>query len=457
MENKVEGDVKKMFGGVRKMIKEILLWLLDKLNIERITKSLGGMIPFPWEKYLKKVIATFEYIKPPSSNKCLTVEEGFVRLKVCEFENPHDIPFSISVEIIKSEKERREKNSMEIANALLKSNKLVILGEPGTGKTTLLEYLTIEYSKKMEKKFIPVFVSLREWDDYYKNPTKGKKCFIDYISSKEPLAKQYRGASKFIEKSLKNGNCIMLIDDFHKVTDNKAKESLITEIKDLNVKIAGTNSKLIVSSRIAGYKDEFQFHPLVFNSKKLIGFEEEGENDFIKKWLIDKSNCDKLMTLIKNHKNLNELSKNPLLLSLIVIYHEKHKSLPKGRIALYEDSINKLLERTNNNPKEMKTIHEIIAFYLHNNGRSWFEIGLLPHMGINYQEDFIQNILINGGLLRQLSVDKFEFSHLTFQEYLTASYVHKNNNFLPIVIEKFANDVSWWNEVIFLLMELKSQ
>jgi predicted NACHT family NTPase len=157
--------------------------------------------------------------------------------------------------------------------------RVVILGGPGSGKTTFLRFLSLAYSDKeifkntnLKTSKFPIFVSVLA----FSKRKDTRKTLFDYIV-RELEAKTDKNATYFLRRILDRGLGIILLDGLDEVSLGD-RNDVIGEIKG----ICNTfpNSKIVVSCRTADYIVTFEN----FHEVELTKLTNEAVKKVIKAW-----------------------------------------------------------------------------------------------------------------------------------------------------------------------------
>jgi hypothetical protein len=266
-----------------------------------------------------------------------------------------------------AEKRRRESNAaleISLPEAFQQSEKrrkrgIVILGDPGSGKTTHLKRLLLWCLRKGAEpinspgSMLPVFLPLRELGDL----NSGLDAFIqDQLDS--PHLKTPSG---FGERLLTRGNLLLLLDGLDEVADLSQRECVARWITDA-LKYHPT-CRFVVTSRFAGYSPTVRLSE-DFLEMHIRSLTEEQVEGFVHNWYrivetglardpeqaegIAREKADSLVERLRGPdfraRRVLELTRNPLLLANICLVHRHRGSLPQKRARLYEECIDVLLE-----------------------------------------------------------------------------------------------------------------
>jgi hypothetical protein len=357
--------------------------------------------------------------------------------------------------------------------------KMVILGQPGSGKTTLMKWIALQSvssSRGIFSRFKPVFIPLK---DLGREPGKTFRTKNILDLTRERLIKENIYDS-FLEAYFENNELIFLLDGLDEVAEESIRKEVIQWIQDQHIR----QNTLLVTSRFSGLQETkgLKFHDAVpvfvvrdFNITDIERFLENWyknieaavigdtcEEDREQAVKEGKTRYEDLMKIIKdkNYENLRQLAVNPLLLTIIAIVHRTRAILPKERYKLYDECLRVMIELWNVANRKLDINFSVgnsldnlskLAVYLMKANHREMELskikGLLPTEIEGKSLDiFLNEMVLKSGLLYE-SEGKYGFLHLTFQEYLAACYFAGEEN--PNDILEY-RDRDYWNETFKL-------
>jgi len=247
----------------------------------------------------------------------------------------------------------------ELHEALRGTKRSVILGDPGTGKTTLLKYLTVICAEgRGESELglradgagspLPVFIPLREFaaecagrdQDY---------CLLDYLythAHEHLLLNLRRG---FFEEPLQAGRCLVCLDGLDEVWAVGQRKMVCDEVRALVSRFP--RDRYLVTSRIVGYQ-EAPLDRRDFVHHTILPLEEEDIRQFVRKWYAvrerdpvhGKRRADDLIATMEREPCIKALATDPLLLTIIALVHRIEGELPHERVKLYDKCVAALVD-----------------------------------------------------------------------------------------------------------------
>lgn len=331
-------------------------------------------------------------------------------------------------------KEQFIKNHTSIQNVLQAHNRLIILGEPGSGKSTSLEYYSSQIASKSKEVIdddftehaIPIYIQGKEY----------KGSLFDLISSSLPIAVDK-------EITLDNGLYTIIIDAVNEIPKEYHETKFFEQ--DLRIFIEKyPNNKLHISTRSLNYVSFLEFP--VFEIKRL-------NHDFVRNTLeAKKYNLDRV-----SKQFLNSLS-SPFFFKLFLDYSSNinlNKVTPKLLINKYFLSINESIQKDYGFNIDVLDTFSSIGYKLTNSGEINIDpihfIRKLELSGFNKNEVF--NILISKKFLLPDGEGKIGFVHQTILEFLSAFYLKKLYFKDESVLDEKIVD-SRWDETIMLFVSL---
>ena len=227
---------------------------------------------------------------------------------------------------------------------LINSQKIVILGENGLGKTALIKYFihvlstekSIGWGFLPEKAWLPIFISI---PDFIRSTPD--LSILDYLHNFTEKQWQYLPPQGFFEYWLEEGRSLILIDGLNQLSDSEIINKTVENIADF-LTIYEQNPAMI-TVRQGNYQREL-LKTTHCGHYYLQGFDDQKIQQFVKQWY---GNSEEENVEILRHEalvlqNLNEQNwlkswlKNPLLLTSLLLVHPLGMTLPKHKSEILE-------------------------------------------------------------------------------------------------------------------------
>jgi len=287
--------------------------------------------------------------------------------------DPKMTPFQLASIYIDLETLQAENKRMPVIEMMNKNQYLVLLGDPGSGKSTFINFITCCLAgEKLSSEYVtlshlgtswthnwllPVRVVLRDFvvrgmlQEKEKNNSEQLVNFL-----KTELKKDLVSFAPILHKYLEKGKAIILLDGFDEVPDAYQNRKQIIDILNKSVEEFPRCRFLLTSRTYAWERQEWKINK--FSEAKLASFTEQQIETFIDRWY-KHSNVQKRSNLspedaqgkaallkyaILHNQRLTELARRPLLLTLMSSLHAwQGGDLPEKREELYDKSLELLL------------------------------------------------------------------------------------------------------------------
>ncbi len=355
-----------------------------------------------------------------------------------------------------------------IGERLNLTQRIVVLGDPGGGKTTMLRWLAtallirrsndpafadLPDTKTLpSKNWIPVLIRCRDIGeaDLCRSFTD---FLVEHIKKSELLPGEAKVVTAVILDRIARGEAALLIDGLDEITNTSIRVKFCQELERTAIRYP--NAPLLVTSRIVGYRDMPYRMGSAFEHNVIAELSSKDKNLFAQQWVEVTeqfrppaeriTRTQELISALHSSDRVERLTGNPMLLTTLALVKRKVGKLPSRRIDLYREAVAVLL---NWNPsiyaqideREAMPQMEYVAYEMCRRGVQ--EIGeeelldLLDRVRSEYPNlravknqlsaSFLKllearsSIVIqSGGLWRKdSSLPIYEFRHLTLQEYL---------------------------------------
>ncbi len=259
-------------------------------------------------------------------------------------------------------------NLLRMAKDRPSYRRIAIIARGGFGKTTLLRHITYRYGiaphrvcrEKLVPRLIPVLLLLREWRKEMakaQGPTL-PELMVQYAQNLPGQLKSLDLA--WANSLLSSGKALVMIDGFDEVAADQCEA--VSAWINKAVRDYGKTTLFILTSRPNGY-DRYETQQ-AWMPVDVQEFSDKQRNDFLRRWYCCKlrgarlgketdavkDKAEKaaagLIEQIDRRAELKKMATNPLLLCMIATYHQLHptRDLPIERPKLYQKFCQMLLE-----------------------------------------------------------------------------------------------------------------
>jgi hypothetical protein len=348
--------------------------------------------------------------------------------------------------------------------------RLVVLGDPGGGKSTLLRWLATAYLLRLEEssdfallpdveslpeaEWVPILVRCRELDKASVGECALEDLLRQTLPKLELASAQVGVLVEFLRQRLEDGKAILLFDGLDEITDPNLRVKFCERIEA--IANSYPRAPIVATARIVGYREMRRRLGVGFAHGTLADLTPAEKDDFVRRWC-DVTIADPIRRALERESlsggihafdRIERLTTNPMLLTTMALVQRKVGKLPPRRHKLYWEAVDLLLrwraspEEPPIDPDEALPQLEYIAYEMCDRGvqrlRRDEVLNCLDAMRHKYPnirpilrrspEAFLLQLERRTGLLTEVGEVKhngkptpvYEFRHLTFQEYLAA-------------------------------------
>jgi energy-coupling factor transporter ATP-binding protein EcfA2 len=422
-----------------KFIEACVEWTYNRLAGNRLLRGVTLRV------YQKALIEKYEDLHIPFSTRPLKMKDVYVPLKVSGDNDTEQI---------------------DAYRSITAHQRLMILGPPGSGKSMLLKHIAFTYAEGRLTEFpgwpIPIVLELHYLSEK-------PEITLEQHLVEELNRNKFPKAERFIARNLELGTLMILLDGFDEV-NSKEREKIVSKIKDFMDR--RRECRVIITCRNAVYKGEFTDR--VDQTLEIVEFSDQQIRSFLRSWephMPAPKSLEQLMRTLHDRPRIMALARNPLLLTIIAyLYTDTTYVLPHSRAEFYKQSTELLLRDWHQErniygaPDKLVVLQHLALFFQDSSEQRqqdrrsvdfqtiYEQVKLvLPKVDLKADTDvrpLLTEIVERSGLL--LSIDggqRYQFAHLTLQEYFAAAQLVNDENGL---FDRFSGDHDTWRETVKL-------
>jgi len=388
--------------------------------------------------------------------------------------------------------------------AVERSRMLLLIGEPGSGKTTIIKHFALSSTIRLKGfdypvpiLYMPLSKMATPGEEIQSLHAKLSQCFEPHLEIKK----------SFFEDRLKNHRTLVLLDGLDEISDENQRVKICNWVSEAAK--TWTKAFLVMTTRDKGYGEKEQNALQIDKEIAYVKrFSEEQQHLFLQKWFRaaflrdldrDEKGCgqhrknEKEQEADNNaaaleaeldrpeNKGLrNDLSGIPLLLQFIAILWKQSKAIPRNREEIYHFTLDYLLyyreTEKNIHPylplKESKRLLEPLSLWMQDRNEEAADTEEfhdrmqqeVDNLDYKYRSKYTaqqicDNLVRRAGVLCESGTTYYVFSHKTFREYMAGLQLIQSSNDDPDRINRLVEKVgidSWDEPLLFFAAEIKN-
>lgn len=384
--------------------------------------------------------------------------------------------------------QNQDGNAATLMEVLRMYSNIVLLGEPGVGKTVLLQYLLLTFARGKQivgdrlgliEDPVPVMIPLRRFSDALANREADDLLgflpnFLDYEGLK--------GFDQLVFDQLSKGRCVFLFDGLDEILNMPVRFQVAENLAAFAMRYPG--NRYIVAGRLADHCStpfERNFSQYIIPELSIGHIRKYIENwmEAVYQKFNTMNDVEELFSVIRENKRIGRLASNPLFLQLILLSYFTRRKISSKRIWLYKELTETLLERwdtqrdlRSQSLPSLDIIYEILDIIAYRMFESkpdetatFRELSMLcrqvlsskhsPNDAEKKPDEILWYIIERTGLIIKVESDKYLFSNLPLQEYFVSRHITRHEDMTQAIMKHLHKPQ--WIEPIKLAIDIKSE
>ena len=398
----------------------------------------------------------------------------------------------------------RETRLLTALEAATRERQMVLLGGPGSGKSTFANYLALCLAgARLEQgetsaapddgwlthleptwthgPLLPLQITLRHFvkSGWCDGTAAGLWNFVANTLATQGLA----DFAPHLRQQLLDGGVMVLLDGLDEVADPKEREAVRDAVADFAATYGHPNNHYLVTCRGYAYQDpcwqleRFAAHTLaLFNQEQIDAFIGCWYKEVCRLGWKSETEAEDLTSRLQaatRRPDLAPLARSPLQLTMMASLHFSWGRLPDDRVELYQEMVQLLLVRWQEarlgedvgvtravSAGKLESALERVAFIAHRTqegpeGTADISEVMLRSVLKDYLEgswdragELVTYIQERAGLLTERGPGVYTFPHRSYQEYLAGSYLAVQPDFPDEAADLIRENYAQWREVV---------
>jgi predicted NACHT family NTPase len=340
------------------------------------------------------------------------------------------------------------------------TNKILIQGGPGQGKSIYLKHLCLEEAQNGH--FIPVFIEFRNLS--FERPLKEELI----------VAIQNYGIdidTELFDFLAKSEKLLFILDGFDEVPTNVRLQTA-RELEQ--IARAYKNLKIVISSR----PDAGLGGSVYFKMFEILPLSRAVQKKFLKHLFINEEESRPVEKIIEENEFLSDVTRTPLLLTLFAITYKARQFKPDSISEFYSIIFPTMLYRHDRmkigfererssklSDYQMQRIFEALSFMSLKEGKirfnsrefkSFLSISLkYERINLDIEDELINDITLITALIVKDGYDIYSYVHKSIQEYFASVFFSRiqddsKSQFYSHLISNYSEYRKWGNVINFL-------
>lgn len=329
-------------------------------------------------------------------------------------------------------------------------HRLVILGDPGGGKTTtsrrMMNIFSTHQLQRRTDRSLALMVVLRDWAEEL---ASGQMTVVEVLRRVSATRHSIEPPENVLEALLDTGRIKVFFDGLDELLDTANRNRVVEVVEGFVHRFPLV--PVVVTSRRVGYPQA----PLdgdLFNVVEISSFDAKQRREYVRKWfffeedLTGEERAQRVRSFVQETDGLLDIASNPLMLSLMCALYSYDQYIPRNRPEVYEKCSRLMFDSWDRNRGIRPTLSfqshmmgalDALALYMYQDGLN--EAGLTRALLVkrlakylkkrrfrtieearDAAANFVDHCSGRAWILSEVSPERYTFTHATFIEYFAA-------------------------------------
>lgn len=216
--------------------------------------------------------------------------------------------------------------------------RVVVIGDPGAGKSTLVQHTAYNVMQSGKIELAPIVIQCR---DYAANAWGSP--LVSYISDKLEASEAIKIDDEALVDLLTVGSAYVIFDGVDEIIDLARRRAFIRQIESFGRRFPYI--PILATARRVGYA-RARFSVQDFQVYELDEFSDDQVAEYARKWFdVTRRQESEMQAFLRETESISDVRCNPLMLSLLCTLYRARGFIPRNRRQVYRECSDLLFQR----------------------------------------------------------------------------------------------------------------